>query len=70
MSGKKQVKQLFESGLNFFIETIHPTYLIIGDKAIAMEAKVHVKILKDMEFVFPFTGIKYDQGDEFVYEFV
>lgn len=70
MSGKEAVRALFEGGLDFFNESIHPTFVIVGDKKIAIEAKVFARILKDMDFVFPFTGKTYKAGDEFVYEFV
>ncbi|KAF2848077.1 hypothetical protein T440DRAFT_470428 [Plenodomus tracheiphilus IPT5] len=70
LHGKPAVIEFFKTGLSFFEETLHPTFLIEGDKALGMEAKVYVKILQDMTFVFPFTGKSYAAGDKFIYEFV
>lgn len=70
LHGKTAVKEFLETGLSFLLETIHPTFIIEGDKRIAIEAKVYGKILKDMQFPFPFTGKTYVAGDEAIYEFV
>lgn len=67
LQGKDAIRQLLEQGLSFFCETIHPTFLVEGQKSLAMEAKVDTEILQDMPFPFPFTGKTYVKGDKFVY---
>ncbi|KAL8926660.1 MAG: hypothetical protein Q9208_002734 [Pyrenodesmia sp. 3 TL-2023] len=58
---------LFEGGLAFFRETIHPTWLLFGEHSVAMEAQMHSEALVDVDFPFPFTGKTYRKGEKFVY---
>ena len=58
---------LFEGALAFFRETIHPTWLLFGERSVAMEAQMHTEALVDIDFPFPFTGKNYKKGEKFVY---
>lgn len=70
LRGKGPIRALLEGELSFFVETLHPTFLIEGDKTLAMEAKSFVQIAQDIDSPFPFTGKTYKKGDPFVYELV
>jgi ketosteroid isomerase-like protein len=67
LQGKDAIRQLLEQGLSFFRETIHPTFVVEGQKSLAMEAKVDTEMLQDMPLPFPFTGKTHAKGDKFVY---
>ena len=58
---------LFETGLSFFRETIHPTWLQFTDRSVAMEAWMRSEALVEIDFPFPFTGKKYKKGEKFTY---
>lgn len=58
---------LFEKGLAFFRETIHPTWLQFTDRTVAMEALMRCEAMEDIDFPFPFTGKKYKKGEKFTY---
>lgn len=58
---------LFDGGLAFFRETIHPTWLLFGERSVAMEAQMHSEAQVDLDFPFPFTGKTYKKGEKFVY---
>jgi len=67
VKSRSEVIALFKTGLSFFRETIHPTYLIFGDRSVAMEAKMDSEALVDIDSPFPFTGKTYKKGEKFVY---
>ena len=58
---------LFDGGLAYFRETIHPTWLSFGERSVAMEAQMHSEAQVDMDFPFPFTGKMYKKGEKFLY---
>ncbi|KAI9765800.1 MAG: hypothetical protein M1840_007082 [Geoglossum simile] len=57
-------------GLSWFQETLHPTFMVCTDKVVAIENKMHVEVLKDIDFPFPFDGATYKKGDSFVYPII
>lgn len=67
VNSREEVSHLFRQGLSFFRETIHPTYLLFGERALCMEAKMDSEALVDIESPFPFTGKTYKKGERFVY---
>lgn len=70
VNSRTELEAMFRQGLSFFTETIRPTDFIVGEKAIAMEAKMQSVANLDIDFGFPFTGKTYKKGEEFVYEIV
>lgn len=64
---RDETTKLFETGLAFFVETIHPTWLSFGNKTVAMEAQMHSEAKIDVNFPFPFTGKTYAKGEKFTY---
>lgn len=70
VNSREEICDLFRQGLSYFQETIHPTYMLFGERALAMEAKMDSIALVDIESPFPFTGKTYKKGDRFVYPIV
>ena len=70
VNSRDEIRELFQYGLSFFRETIHPTSLVFGERSLAMEAKMDSEALVDIESPFPFTGKTYKKGERFVYPIV
>lgn len=68
INSRTELEVVFRQGLTFFSETIRPTVFIVGEKEIAMEARMESVANEEIDFKFPFTGQKYKKGEEFVYE--
>lgn len=68
INSRTELEVVFRQGLTFFSETIRPTVFIVGEKQIAMEARMESVANEDIDFKFPFTGETYKKGEEFVYE--
>lgn len=65
---RTELLAVFRQGLTYFSEKIRPTFFLVGEKGIAMEARMESVANEDIDFKFPFTGEKYKKGEEFVYE--
>ena len=63
-SNKAETIALFEK-LTFIRETLHPTWILVGEKSLAMEAVARTEVLEDLPFPFPFTGKTYVKGEKF-----
>ncbi|KAI9676067.1 MAG: hypothetical protein M1817_000810 [Caeruleum heppii] len=61
---------VFEAIFGFLHETLRPTYMLFGERALALEAWIEVVIHQDLEQPFPFTGKKYKKGDKFGYPLI
>ncbi|ERF73024.1 hypothetical protein EPUS_07118 [Endocarpon pusillum Z07020] len=61
---------LFETGLSFCRETLHPTWLQFTERSVAMEACVRTEALVEIDFPFPFTGKTYKKGEKFTYPII
>lgn len=70
MNSRTELEAIFRMGLSYFSERIRPTFFIVGEKAIAMEAKMECVAVEAVDFKFPFTGKIYKKGEEFAYEIV
>lgn len=70
LNSRTELEALFRQGLSFFREKIRPTFFLVGEKGIAMEARMESVAVEDIDFKFPFTGERYRKGEEFVYEIV
>ena len=68
-NGKDAAVPLVHGAVAYFVETLHPTFLIVDEPArrIAMEAKAYVEVVQDTPIPFPFTDKSYKKGDRFVY---
>ena len=47
--------KLFETGLAFLVETMHPIWLSFENKTVAMEAQIHSEAKIDVNFPISFT---------------
>ncbi|KAL6720622.1 hypothetical protein ACLMJK_002547 [Lecanora helva] len=65
-TNKEDSLALFRN-LTFFSETIHPTWLLFGERSVAMEAVMRCEALVDLDVPFPFTGKTYRRGEVFEY---
>ena len=70
INSRTELEALFRQGLSFFSEHIRPTYFVVGEKEIAMEARMECVAIEAVDFKFPFTGKTYKKGEEFAYEIV
>lgn len=70
INSRTELEAVFRQGLSFFSEQIRPTFFLVGEKAIAMEARMECVAVEAVDFKFPFTGRTYKKGEEFIYEIV
>lgn len=70
INSRTELEAIFRMGLSYFSERIRPTYFLVGEKAIAMEARMECVAVEAVDFKFPFTGKTYKKGEEFTYEIV
>lgn len=70
INSRTELETVLRQGLSYFSEQIRPTYFLVGEKAIAMEARMECVAVEAVDFKFPFTGKTYKKGEEFSYEIV